>query len=545
MSLSQRQLRLAPFFLVAAIAIFSLGLKLNSIHVGAPYITIDDQTMYEGGFLVWFGHAPPQRMYLESWLAGASSIATYAVRTLATGGDLGINLIADAYRDFYNNPDPYVTSYRSLSLLMDMLTALIVFLLARQVFRIRPHRDWLAAASAGLYLLSFNTLWCYIVARPDTPAVLFAALGLYLYYRSDFGEKRTSFLLSAGAFGLATGMKLHGAFFVVFICLDMWRMFGLRQAIARLFPYGCIAIFVFAVAAGSVLFDPALYVKLRALNARDDASPWLQWGDQFITILRGTGWLIVPLVLGAAWYARRSGQWKLNPQITSIIFLTICWLILFSSIRVMRAYWMLPALPLFYITAIYGLSELKNWRLTTGVYVLLVGVMGWQLVGQMNQLRAAPYDELRNWISQNVQPQEPFYLLGYMAANLPRNTTAILNQKEGIERMLSEPIASGESFTERHIRLWEERSHLKLLDMLNFRSEIGFNYYGYYVSSPTVFENIVPFDSLEYVFLQDHFSLTDEPEIAAKLQSDFTVVATVVGPGGGGKGLSYSVYQRK
>lgn len=545
MNLSQRQLLIAPFFFVAAIAIFSLGIKLNSIHVGAPYITIDDQTMYEGGFLVWFGHTPPQRMYLESWLTGASSIAIYTARTLATGGELGINLIAEAYRDFYNNPDPYVTSYRSLALLMDMLTALLVFLLAQQIFRRHTRRDWLAATSAGLYLLSFNTLWCYIVARPDTPAALFAALGLYLYYRSNFGEKRTSFLLSACAFGLATGMKLHGAFFVVFVCLDMWRIFGFRQAVARLFPYGCIAIIVFAVAAGSVLFDPALYVKLRALNARDDASPWLQWGDQFVTIFRGSGWLVIPLVLGTAWYARRSGQWKLHPQTASLIFLTLCWLLLFSSIRVMRAYWMLPALPLFYITAVYGLSEIKNWRIAVPIYTLLVGIMSWKMVEQMNQLGDAPYDELRNWVRTNIEPQEPFYTLGYMAVNLPRNTTAIQNQRAGIEKLLTESLASDESFTTRHIRLWEERSHLRLLDMLNFHSEAGFNYYGYHVFPPAVSENIVPFDTFKYVFLQDHFPLKEEPEIAAKLQSDFSLIATVTGPGGGGKGLSYSVFQRK
>src|SRR5690606_1946380 len=132
-----------------------------------------------------------------------------------------------------------------------------------------------------------------------------------------------------------------------------------------------------------------------------------------------------------------------------------------------------------------------------------------------------------SWISENVEPQEPFYMLGYMAVNLPRNTTAIQNQRAGIERMLSEPITSGESFTHRHIRLWEERSHLKLLDMLNFQSDTGFNYYGYFVSSPTVFADIVPFDTLQYVFLQQGFSLKEEPEIAAKLQTDFAMITTV------------------
>lgn len=545
MSFSPKQSRLASYLLLAAIAIFSLGLKINTLHVGAPYVTIDDQTMYEGGFLVWFGHAPPQRMYIESWISGTTSIATYVARTLNQGGELGINLVADAYRDFYNNPDPYVLSYRALALLMDMLTALFVLVIARQVFREHPYRDWLAVLTASLYLLSFNTLWCYIVARPDTPLALFSAVGLYLYYKSNFGEKRSTLLFSAVAFGLATGMKLHGAFFVIFICFDMWRALGFRQAFARLFPFGFIAVVTFAVSAGSVLFDPALYVKLRALNARDDASPWLEWGDQFVTLLRGSGWLVVPLILGSIWYARRSGQWQTNQRLASVLFLALCWVLLFASIRQLRAYWMLPALPLFYLAAVYGLSQLKNWRLSAPVYALLFSLMGWQMANEMSVFRAAPYNDLRNWITNNIQPEQPFYVLGYMAVNLPRNTLAISNQKAGIEKMLSDPVAEGESFTHRHIRLWEERSQLRLLDMLNYHSDTGFNYYGYHVSSPTIFEDIISFDEMQYVFMINGFPLKKEPEIAAKLQSDFKVITTIIGPGGGAKGLLYTVYQRK
>lgn len=545
MSFSSQQSRLAPYLLLAVVALFSLGLKINTLHVGAPYVTIDDQTMYEGGFLVWFGHAPPQRMYIESWISGTTSIATYVARTLNQGGELGINLVADAYRDFYNNPDLYVVSYRAVALFMDMLTAFFVLLLARQIFREHPHRNWLAVLTASLYLLSFNTLWCYIVARPDTPLALFSAVGLYLYYKSNFGEKRSTLLFSALAFGLATGMKLHGAFFVIFICFDMWRALGFRQAVGRLFPFGCIAVLTFSVAAGSVLFDPALYVKLRALNARDDASPWLEWGDQLVTLLRGSGWLVVPLILSSIWYARRSGQWQTNQRLASVLFLALCWVLLFASIRQLRAYWMLPALPLFYLAAVYGLSQLKNWRLSAPVYALLFALMGWQMANEMSVFRAAPYNDLRNWITNNIQPEQPFYVLGYMAVNLPRNTLAISNQKAGIEKMLSDPVAEGESFTHRHIRLWEERSQLRLLDMLNFHSDVGFNYYGYHSSSLTTFKDIISFDDMDYVLMISGFSLQEEPEIAAKLQTEFEVITTVTGPGGGAKGLLYTVYQRK
>ena len=97
--------------------------------------------------------------------------------------------------------------------------------------------------------------------------MLFAVAGLLLYYRSDFGEKPKNLVLSGVLLGLATGMKLHGAFFVIFICLDLWRQLGFLEAIRRAFWFGLVAVLVFAVAAGSVLFDPALYVKLRLLVA--------------------------------------------------------------------------------------------------------------------------------------------------------------------------------------------------------------------------------------------------------------------------------------
>ena len=40
--------------------VVSLAAKLAVLDVGAPFISIDDRTTFEGGFLVWFGHAPPQ-----------------------------------------------------------------------------------------------------------------------------------------------------------------------------------------------------------------------------------------------------------------------------------------------------------------------------------------------------------------------------------------------------------------------------------------------------------------------------------------------------
>jgi hypothetical protein len=533
-----------PYLLLVLIGLFSLGMKLSTIQVGAPYVTIDDQTMYEGGFLVWFGQAPLQRMYLESWISGVTPIATYVAMHAGEGDLGGVNLIAEAYRDFKVNPDPYVTSYRSVMLLVDLATAILVFLLGREIFRNSACRDWIAALAAIFYLLSFNTLWSFVVARPDTLTAFLAVAGLYLYYRSDFGNRRGALLGSGAVMGPATGMKLHGAFFVIFICLDMWRVWGFIEAFRRVFAFVCLSLLGFVIAAGSLLFDPTLYVKLRLLNARDDASPWLEWGDQFITMLRGTGWLIIPVLLGTVWYARTRGFWRQNQRLASVIFIALCWLVLFSLLRVLRAYWMLPALPLFYLVAAYGVVNIQWKPVKLSISALIVLVLAVQLIQEARSFRAVPFDELRTWFRTNVQTQEPVYVLGHNAVNLPLNTTAIRNHQRLIERGQDAAIAAGEPFTQRHIRLWEERATLRKFDMLDSKSEVGFNYYGYFGTPPEAFKAIYPLEEVRYILKQEHFDLTDEVALAEVLAADYEPIATLIDPGGGGNGLSYTVYRR-
>jgi hypothetical protein len=536
--------RYLPFVMLLLVLLFSLGTKVSVLNVGAPYVTIDDQTKYEGGFHVWFGQAPPQRMYVESWISGISSITTYVVRNVGQDGAISLNLVADAYRDFHANPDPYVLTYRSLMLFVDFLTAILVFLLAREVARGHAQANWIGAIAASLYMLSFNTLWAYVVARPDTLTVLFAVSGLLLYYRSEFGEREKTLVFSGVLLGLATGMKLHGAFFVIFICFDLWRQLGFKEAFRRALWFGLVAVIVFAVAAGSIIFDPALYVKLRLLNARDDASPWLEWGDQFFTILRGTGWLIVPLIAISVWKICRLPQWKADRRLVSVVFLSICWLVLFASIRVLRAYWMLPALPLFYIAAAFVIvyAVRAYWRLPA--LVLLLGVFGTQLWFEGKAFRDVPFNELRTWVTQHVKPDDTVYILGYTALNLPLNTSGIQQYKQVLEKSFSDVGADEDPFTMRHIRLWEERASYRLFDMLNFNSEVGYRYFGYNTFAPDVMERFVSFDNVDFILLQEHFNLSEEKKIARLLQAEFELTASLIGPGGGGYGLSYDVYKR-
>src|SRR5688572_4306995 len=57
---------------LAAAFLISFALKAANIGVGAPQFMIDDFTLYQAGFLVWFGQAPPQHAFLESWVCGLS-----------------------------------------------------------------------------------------------------------------------------------------------------------------------------------------------------------------------------------------------------------------------------------------------------------------------------------------------------------------------------------------------------------------------------------------------------------------------------------------
>ncbi len=537
-----------PYGVLAIISVIAFTLKLQVFSAGAPYVTIDDYTLYEAGFLVWFGEAPPQRMYFESWLVGITSIATYVWQLVVTGNldQLGLNLVADAYRAFSQNPNDFVLTYRALMLLVDFATAWCVFLLAYHLLAAHTYGRWLAVFSAGLYLFSYNTIWCYIVARPDTVTAFFAVLGTYYYYASNFGERKNTFYFSAIALGCATGFKLHAALFVVFFIIDMIRQLGFYQAIKRAIPFGTIAVFIFAVTAGSPLFDPLLYVKLRALNVKDDESPWIEWGEQFFTVMRGTGWLIAPAIIAAAAIIFRPKTAINNPKIASLIFVSCLFLIFFLSIRQLRAYWMLPALPLFYITVAYLLTQIRH-KVFIGIAVCSIyGIFIAQSFIQSKEFDNAHYGELKTWVEKNVAPEDVIYIIGYDTLFLPCNTTCLTNRKASLEKMLAEATEEGESFTSRHIRQWEERAYLILIDMLNVKSDVGFNYYGLNQTPLASLENKVTFKDIQYALVLPGYNTPEAKELLEKIQQEFTRVATANAPGGkaGTGGLPYDIYVR-
>ena len=534
------------YLIVLLIIIVGVVLKLGVLTVGAPYVTIDDQTLYEGGFLVWFGQAPPQRMYLESWLVGISNILTYIGIAYESGKDINSNIVALAYQSFHQNPDPFVTSYRVFALILDAITAFIIFQSARLITGPKREINFVAIAAVSFYVLSFNTLWCYIVARPDTIAVFFSSLGLFYYLRAAESQNSNHFWLSAIAFGLATGMKLHAGYFVFLVILDRMRIFGFWSSLQMVIPFGIISVAVFSVSAGSPLFDPLLYIKLRVLNAIDDASPWLHWGDQVWTILRGTGWLIVPILLVAGTQRVRLKHWRSSSSIATLAVFSIGWLLLFLSIRQLRAYWMLPALPVFYLFAVTYLDSLKKWNLKVIISAVVTIILTVQMVQQFEQFKEVEFNGLRSWIKQNISEYEVIYIFGYEAVNLPKSEIAINELKKILNQKIDDTRAEGQSFTERHIRNWEERSRLILIDMLEGGVHEGHTYYSLMPDAePFEYQDVIASNNVSYIFLQKQIKQAHPHPLADSLTKDFIKIDSVIGPGGGGKGLIYDIYKRQ
>ncbi len=534
--------------LLIFVAAISLSVKIGLIGVGAPYTTIDDYTLFNAGFLVWFGEAPPQRTYIESWLVGLSSITTYVTHLLASGqlDHLGLNLIADAYRDFYQTPQPYVENYRWLMLSLDMATAAVVYLIAIEIFRSERLGYLIAIISTCFFLLSFNTLWCYLVARPDTPATLFSAIGIWFYFRYLNRQSSNQLIVAAIALGIATGFKLHAAMLVIFFAIDLIRSGqGLRNW-KLILAFCSLSFFCFLVSAGSPLFDPSLYIKLRALNIRDDASPWIHWGDQFLVMLKNTGWLFIPLFIAIGANTLLKGE-KPSPRLLgNLIFIVLCFLLAFAAIRQLRGYWMLPALPVFYALLAYWLVVYIRPAAGVALTAIALCLFGYQLYQQSSEFKNANYAQLQTWVQQQLKPSDKLYIIGYDTLFLPCNTRCIQTRTAVINDLNSEAISNGEPFTHRHIRLWEEHSQLTLFNMLNYQSDQGFDYYSFYQAPLAVLEHYQPFSNFNYVVVMQGFHAEGADELISRVKSELHFVATVNAPGGkaGTGGLAYDIYAK-
>jgi hypothetical protein len=530
-----------PLGILLVAFVLSCALKLVNIGIGAPQFMIDDFSLYEGGFLVWFGQAPPQHAYLESWICGLISLTVYGVRTLLSGDWAAARdgyFVSGALRDFYNAPDAYYAAYRSLLVAVDLTTAVVVFRLARRVLEDRLHAAvWVTV----LFLFTYNTVWSALVGRPDTLLTLAATLGVYLYLQGTHGGSRAAFWWAAICLGLAAGLKMHGALLTVFGAIDVLRVKGIRKGWPVALGFAATAFFFFLVADGSSLFDPLKYVKARAATYHDDLSPYIQWGDQFGVMLRGSGWIVLPFAAAAAFLAFRRVA---PPAVRSLAVIAIGWLIIFSTTRQLRAYWMLPALPVFYVLAAWYIAEWRRPALRAGVMLAACAVMLAQTASLVWRMQHTDLGELRSWVVATVRPDQQFYILGDSVLRLPRSTEAMQVYRTAYEREFAADVASGRPFVERHLKNWEEQSTLRLFDMLGYRNDGGYSFFNYRDVPLDKFGDLIDLARMDYVMVQQQFPVETIPGLDRLLADRFSLVGERRSEGGDGSGLLHRIYAR-
>jgi hypothetical protein len=242
-------------------------------------------------------------------------------------------------------------------------------------------------------------------------------------------------------------------------------------------------------------------------------------------------------------------QWRssLNQNLKSLALIAGLFLLLFCSLRVLRGYWMLPALPLFYILAIYAVKQIPHKLGAIFAAVIICSLMAIQSFQQYQHFTQARYNELQTWITANVKSEDTLFVVGFDTLFLPKNTTSLQNRKKILAQGLEAATQQGESFTARHVRLWEERAELMLIDMLNATSSTGYNYYSLNSTPLEYLAGAVSYNEIDFMFVMKGITDTDAKGLLTKVHADFVKVAEANAPGGksGTGGLTYEIYARK
>jgi hypothetical protein len=170
----------------------------------------------------------------------------------------------------------------------------------------------------------------------------------------------------------------------------------------------------------------------------------------------------------------------------------------------------------------------------------------WQCLSQSKEFDNAQYGELKEWVQKNVQPNEVIYIVGYNTLFLPCNKTCLENRKYSIEQRLNTAITAGETFTLRHVRQWEERTQLKLIDMLDVNSTTGFNFYSMNGTPLNTLQGRIELNDIQYLLVMQGYTTPDAIKFFEEIKQEFKFVTTANAPGGkaGTGGLPYDIYVR-
>jgi hypothetical protein len=169
--------------------------------------------------------------------------------------------------------------------------------------------------------------------------------------------------------------------------------------------------------------------------------------------------------------------------------------------------------------------------------------MSFQSYIQSSAFKNVPFNEFQTWVKSTVKKDEKLFIFGYDALFLPLSPQAVTNVSNGYHLIMDKAKLSGESFTERHVRFWEERSKIKLFDMYKPNGNT-YTYYSYYKTPLSEFSELIKFNEMDYLAVLDGFSAEDI-DLNFLIKSQYIFLKSVVGPGGGGSGLTYSIYKKR
>jgi predicted membrane-bound mannosyltransferase len=359
----------SKYKLVALILIVVLGFCLRFRGLGSAGLNEDEvhkveaaRSYLRGGFSVNLEHP----MLMKSLIA--VSLAASDIWNRAVGRSHQV---------------PEETSVRLPNVIFGSLTAVVVFLLAQELFGTAIGLLSALLWATGIIAITVNRL-----AKEDTLLVFFTWLGYYLYLRakglSITDSKRTTRFY--GASGASFGLMLASKYFPHYLGLNaLYYWLFDRGKLRRPLGKRSILIFLGTCAAAFILLDPVILLPstLKHIVHYVGGSSithhgYLVMGHMHREDVVGTGgmprylYLLLlviktPIPVLAGLLVGLVEIWKRreSPGASFVIFMFIAWILPFSLVGAKWMRYMLAWMPAVYIIAAFGLVRIWSWLTAT------------------------------------------------------------------------------------------------------------------------------------------------------------------------------------